>query len=78
MQDVYKRQALHQAILQCVQTVAGDKDDIMQNLRDVQENIILFSGSQVTPQSLEKQINKLEQEMSALVMICLLYTSRCV
>lgn len=61
--------ALHQAILQCVQTVAGDKDDIMQNLRDVQENIILFSGSQVTPQSLEKQINKLEQEMSALVKI---------
>lgn len=62
-------EALHQAILQCVQTVAGDKDDIMQNLRDVQENIILFSGSQVTPQSLEKQINKLEQEMSALVKI---------
>ena len=62
-------QALHQAILQCVQTVAGDKDDIMQNLRDVQENIILFSGSQVTPQSLEKQVNKLEQEMSALVKI---------
>ena len=62
-------QALHQAILQCVQTVVGDKDDIMQNLRDVQENIILFSGSQVTPQSLEKQINKLEQEMSALVKI---------
>ena len=49
--------------------MAGDKDDIMQNLRDVQENIILFSGSQVTPQSLEKQINKLEQEMSALVKI---------
>ena len=62
-------EALHQAILQCVQTVASDKDDIMQNLRDVQENIILFSGSQVTPQSLEKQINKLEQEMSALVKI---------
>lgn len=62
-------EALHQAILQCVQTVAGDKDDIMQNLRDVQENIILFSGSQVTPQSLEKRINKLEQEMSALVKI---------
>ena len=62
-------EALHQAILQCVQTVAGDKDDIMQNLRDVQENIILFSGSHVTPQSLEKQINKLEQEMSALVKI---------
>ena len=62
-------EALHQAILQCVQTVAGDKDDIMQNLRDVQENIILFSGSQVMPQSLEKQISKLEQEMSALVKI---------
>ena len=37
----------------------------MQNLRDVQENIILFSGSQVTPQSREKQINKLEQEMQS-------------
>ena len=49
--------------------MAGDKDDITRNLRDVQENIILFSGSKVTPQSLEKQINKLEQEMSALVKI---------
>ena len=63
------KEALHQAILQCVQQVAGNKDDILQNLRDVQENIILFSGSQVTPQSLEKPIDKLQQEMSALVKI---------
>lgn len=62
-------EALHQAILQCVQQVAGNKDDILQNLRDVQENIILFSESPVTPQSLEKQIDKLQQEMSALVKI---------
>lgn len=62
-------EALHQTILQCVQQVAGNKDDILQNLREVQENIILFSGSQVTPQSLEKQIDKLQQEMSALVKI---------
>ena len=36
---------------------------------NVQENIILFSGNQITPQSLEKQIDKLQQEMSALVKI---------
>ena len=46
-----------------------DKEDILKNLRDVQENIILFSGNQITPQSLEKQIDKLQQEMSALVKI---------
>ena len=44
-------------------------EDILKNLRDVQENIILFSGNQITPQSLEKQIDKLQQEMSALVKI---------
>ena len=62
-------EALHQAILQCIQKVVGDKEDILKNLRDVQENIILFSGNQITPQSLEKQIDKLQQEMSALVKI---------
>ena len=56
-------------ILQCIQKVVGDKEDILKNLRDVQENIILFSGNQITPQSLEKQIDKLQQEMSALVKI---------
>ena len=58
-------EALHQAILQCIQKVVEDKEDILKNLRDVQENIILFSGNQITPQSLEKQIDKLQQEMSA-------------
>ena len=62
-------EALHQAILQCIQKVVEDKEDILKNLRDVQENIILFSGNQITPQSLEKQIDKLQQEMSALVKI---------
>ena len=62
-------EALHQAILQCVQKVVEAKEDIMKNLRDVQENIILFSENQVTPQSLEKQIYKLQQEMSVLVKI---------
>lgn len=61
--------ALHQAILQSIQNVIEDKEDVLKNLRNVQENIILFSGSQVTPQSLENQINKLHQEMSALVKI---------
>ena len=45
------------------------KEDILKTLRDVQENIILFTGNQVTPQSLEKQIDKLQQEMPALVKI---------
>ena len=62
-------ETLHQAILQCVQSVVEDKEDILKTLRDVQENIILFTGNQVTPQSLEKQIDKLQQEMSALVKI---------
>lgn len=48
-------EALHQAILQCIQKVVGDKEDILKNLRDVQENIILFSGNQITPQSLENK-----------------------
>ncbi len=61
--------ALHQAILQCIQNVIEDKEDVLENLRNVQENIILFSGNEVTPQSLENQINKLHQEMSALVKI---------
>ena len=34
---------LHQAILQYVQSVVEDKEDILKTLRDVQENIILFS-----------------------------------
>lgn len=62
-------ETLHQAILQCVQSVVEDKEDILKNLRDVQENIILFSENQVTPQSLEKEIDKLQQELSALVKI---------
>ena len=62
-------ETLHQAILQCVQSVVEDKEDILKTLRDVQENIILFTGNQVTPQPLEKQIDKLQQEMSALVKI---------
>lgn len=60
-------ESLHEAILRCVQKVAGNKDDILQNLRDVQENIILFSGNEVTPYSLESQIEQLQKEMLALV-----------
>ena len=60
---------LHQAILTCIQKVAGKREDILQNLRDVRNNLLAFPDTPANSVSLQQQIDQLKQEMAALVKI---------
>ena len=60
---------LHQAILTCIQKVAGKRENILQNLRDVRNNLLAFPDTPANSVSLQQQIDQLQQEMAALVKI---------
>lgn len=63
------RKALHQAILACIQKVAGNREDILQSLREVRDNLLAFPDTNASTFSLQQKIDQLQQEMAALVKI---------
>ena len=60
---------LHQAILACIQKVAGNREDILQSLREVRDNLLAFPDTNASTFSLQQKIDQLQQEMAALVKI---------
>lgn len=60
---------LHQAILACIQKVAGNREDILQSLREVRDNLLAFPDTNTSAFSLQQKIDQLQQEMAALVKI---------
>lgn len=60
---------LHQAILACIQKVAGNREDILQSLREVRDNLLAFPDTNTSAFSLQQKIDQLQQEMSTLVKI---------
>lgn len=60
---------LHQAILACIQKVAGNQEDILQSLREVRDNLLAFPDTNASTFSLQQKIDQLQQEMAALVKI---------
>lgn len=61
--------ALHKAILACIQQVAGDREEILQSLRQVRDNLLLFPSEPQDTPSLQSQIDRLQEEMASLVKI---------
>lgn len=57
---------LHQAILACIQKVAGNREDILQSLREVRDNLLAFPDTNTSAFSLQQKIDQLQQEMSTL------------
>ena len=60
---------LHQAILACIQKVAGNREDILQSLREVRDNLLAFPDTNASTFKKKKKIDQLQQEMAALVKI---------
>ena len=63
---------LHQAILTCIQKVAGKREDILQNLRDVRNNLLAFPDTPANSVSLQQQIDQLTGTLTAPVICPLL------